>query len=118
MRLKDRFAVFASLHALDIRSRDPGFKRTGQPARRGEEPKRRTPVRVDPRLWPNLSKRERDVVHLILAGHPTAGIARKLQLAPGTVKNHRRNIYDKLDITTERELFLQYIDRGSDEADG
>ncbi|TGQ88614.1 response regulator transcription factor, partial [Mesorhizobium sp. M1C.F.Ca.ET.204.01.1.1] len=27
----------------------------------------------------------------------------------GTVKNHRRRIYEKLDITTERELFLQFF---------
>jgi DNA-binding CsgD family transcriptional regulator len=26
------------------------------------------------------------------------------------VKNHRRRLYDKLDITTERELFLRYLD--------
>lgn len=117
LRLKTHFAVFASLHALDIKSRSPGFKRTSQPAQEGEEPKRRMLARVDPRLWPNLSKREQEVAQLILMGHPTAGIARKLQLAPGTVKNHRRNIYGKLDITTERELILQYIDRGSDESD-
>jgi hypothetical protein len=46
-------------------------------------------------------------VQLILAGHPTASIAARLCIAVGTVKNHRRRIYEKLDITTERELFLQ-----------
>ena len=62
------------------------------------------------RLWPELSPRERHIVGLILEGHPTAAIAEKLALARGTVKNHRRSIYTKLDITTERELFLRYFD--------
>jgi DNA-binding CsgD family transcriptional regulator len=54
--------------------------------------------------------RERELVDLILAGHPSATIADRLRITLGTVKNHRRRIYDKLDITTERELFLQYFE--------
>lgn len=46
---------------------------------------------------------------LILAGHPTTNIAERLGITVGTVKNHRRRIYEKLDITTERELFLQFF---------
>lgn len=109
-RLEERFKVFAALHALDIKTRAPGFKRTAQPARIGQAPAGQGPLRLPPGLWPDLSARERDVVRLVLAGHPTAGIAGKLGITPGTVKNHRRRIYGKLDITTERELFLQYID--------
>ena len=60
-------------------------------------------VQVPAGLWTDLSARERDIVRLVLAGHPTAGIAKRLGIAPGTVKNHRRRIYDKLDITSERE---------------
>jgi DNA-binding CsgD family transcriptional regulator len=56
-----------------------------------------------------LTPRERDIVRLVLDGHPTVSIAGKLGLSRGTVKNHRRRIYYKLDITTERELFLLYI---------
>jgi len=55
--------------------------------------------------------RERELVDLILKGHPNATIATKLGIAGGTVKNHRARIYDKLDITTERELFLQLFQR-------
>ena len=57
-----------------------------------------------------LTPRERQVVELILKGYPTSLIAEKFSLSRGTVKNHRRRIYDKLDITTERELFLMYIE--------
>ncbi|MFN4140387.1 helix-turn-helix transcriptional regulator [Aestuariivirga sp.] len=108
-RLEAQFPVFASLHALDLKSRRPAFRRTEQPAAPGQDPRQGAALGAEERLWPELSPREREIVRLILAGHPTAGIARKLGLAPGTVKNHRRNIYTKLDITTERELFLQYI---------
>lgn len=59
----------------------------------------------------DLTARELDVVSLILKGYPTLSIAQRLGLSRGTVKNHRRRIYDKLDITTERELFLAYIGR-------
>ena len=62
-------------------------------------------------LWPELSNRERQLVGLILAGYPTALIARRLSISVGTVKNHRLRIYRKLDITTERELFLQYFEQ-------
>lgn len=110
-RLKACFQIFAALHALDTLSRKPGFKRTHQPVRPGAEPAGPRHFALPPDLWGVLSARERDIVHLMLTGHPTASIARKLKIAAGTVKNHRRNIYEKLDITTERELFLQYIDR-------
>jgi DNA-binding CsgD family transcriptional regulator len=48
-------------------------------------------------------------VQLILTGHPTATIAGRLAITVGTAKNHRRRVYEKLDITTERELFLPFF---------
>ena len=56
-----------------------------------------------------LSDREQEVVLLTLQGHPVIEIARKLGLSRGTIKNYRLAIYRKLDITTERELFGQYM---------
>lgn len=56
-----------------------------------------------------MSRSARIARKLILAGHPTANIAERLGITVGTVKNHRRRIYEKLDITTERELFLQFF---------
>jgi DNA-binding CsgD family transcriptional regulator len=65
-----------------------------------------------------LTPRERQVVDLILAGHATVDIARRLGLSRGTVKNHRCRIYYKLDITTERELFLMYVESLSEPGRG
>jgi len=58
---------------------------------------------------PDLSPRERDVMTQILAGCPNPVIARRLGISPDTVKKHRRKLYDKLDITTERELFTRFL---------
>jgi DNA-binding CsgD family transcriptional regulator len=55
-----------------------------------------------------LTPREHAVLLLMLAGHPTATIARRLGLSTGTVRNHRSHIYAKLDVTSERELLLRY----------
>jgi DNA-binding CsgD family transcriptional regulator len=105
--LNERLPVFAALHALDLRARGPDFVRTSAPPGPGASPRREP--RIPDGLWPELSARERELVQLVLAGHPTATIAHKLGITVGTAKNHRRRIYDKLDITTERELFLQYF---------
>jgi DNA-binding CsgD family transcriptional regulator len=110
-RLESGFTVFATIHDLDTRSRASNFMRTCQSSSLGREPLVQDATLLPADLWPELSARERELVKLILAGHPTASIARKLGIAAGTAKNHRLHIYKRLDITTERELFLQYIDR-------
>lgn len=52
-----------------------------------------------------LSDREMDVVNLILAGHGSEAIGLHLDIALPTVKSHRRNIYHKLGISSQAELF-------------
>ncbi|CAK7261539.1 Response regulator receiver protein (plasmid) [Shinella sp. WSC3-e] len=107
--LRERFPVFAALHALDTRTRQPSYRRSAAPALPGAVPAN-GPV-LSAALWPELSAREMELVELVLNGHPTATVAARLGIAPGTVKNHRARIYEKLDITTERELFLQFFQR-------
>lgn len=68
---------------------------------------------TEPDLGERLTPREQQIVQLILQGYPTETIARKLGISRGTVKNHRRRLYYKLDITSERELFLRYLDSRS-----
>jgi len=57
----------------------------------------------------DLTPRERDIVHLILGGFSNDAIARRIAIGVGTVRNHRKRIYAKLDITTERELFSLFL---------
>ena len=56
-----------------------------------------------------LTDRETDIVRLILVGYPNSHISRSLGIGLGTVKNHRHRLYNKLDITTERELFSMFL---------
>ena len=56
-----------------------------------------------------LSKREAEIVQMLLRGHTTKSAAAKLNIAPGTVKNHRNNIYFKLDLNSQSELFSLFI---------
>lgn len=55
-----------------------------------------------------LSPREQTIVSLLLRGHSTLSVAHNLDIAEGTAKVHRRNIYDKLRITSQAELFLMF----------
>jgi DNA-binding CsgD family transcriptional regulator len=57
-----------------------------------------------------LTPRERDIVGLVLQGHPVAAIAARLQLSENTIKSHRKRLFAKLDITTERELFVMFVE--------
>ncbi|MCL4170427.1 UNVERIFIED_CONTAM: hypothetical protein GTU68_013878 [Idotea baltica] len=46
-------------------------------------------------LFPKLSRREKEVLHLILEEHTTQEIADKLFISFGTVETHRRNMLIK-----------------------
>lgn len=52
-----------------------------------------------------LTERERQVVQLILQGLSSKQIATQLGIVLGTVKNHRKNIYKKLKINGQQELY-------------
>ena len=52
-----------------------------------------------------LTPREHEVVQRLLRGHSARRIASDLNLSAETVRVHRRNIYDKLDIGSLGELF-------------
>lgn len=56
-----------------------------------------------------LTPREREVVEFTLKGHSAEAIGRMLGISPGTVRIHRRNIYGKLRISSQGELFSRFI---------
>lgn len=57
-----------------------------------------------------LTDRERQITQLLLRGYSTKAIARQLDIAPGTVMVHKRNLFSKLGISSQYELFSQFID--------
>jgi len=58
-----------------------------------------------------LTDRERQTSQLLLRGHSSKSIARALDIAPGTVMVHKRNLFAKLNISSQYELFSLYIDK-------
>ena len=56
-----------------------------------------------------LSRRERDVVLLMLKGKKPREIAYDLDISVSTVVQHRKHIYTKLDVHSEGQLFYRYI---------
>lgn len=56
-----------------------------------------------------LTERERQVSQLLLRGHSSKSIARELDIAPGTVMVHKRNLFAKLNISSQYELFSLLI---------
>lgn len=57
-----------------------------------------------------LSEREREAAHLILRGHSVKSAARVLGLSAETVRMHRKNLYAKLGINSQSELFALFIE--------
>ena len=59
-----------------------------------------------------LTKREQEVMQLIASGASNAEIAQALYIAVGTVKNHVKNIYSKLDVHSRAQAIARARDLG------
>jgi len=57
-----------------------------------------------------LSEREKEVTHLLLKGLPPKSVGRMLKIAPGTVRNHIKRIYIKLDVRSQAELLALFFE--------
>lgn len=57
-----------------------------------------------------LTAREREITQLLLRGHSAKSVARELRIAPGTVMVHKRNLFSKLGISSQYELFSLFIE--------
>ncbi|WP_446904592.1 response regulator transcription factor [Burkholderia sp. YIM B11467] len=66
------------------------------------------------RLGTPLTARELDVIRLILSGRSNKEVANKLAISAETVKVHRRNIYAKLAINSQSELFSLFLKAQTD----
>lgn len=108
--MKSVYPLIDSLHRLHLKfSSDTGagkeFRRAPPPGL----PPLSYGTALDSFLRGKLTPRERDIMRLILLGYPNAKTAELLELTVHTIKNHKKRMYKKLDITTERELFLNFI---------
>ena len=56
-----------------------------------------------------LTAREAQVVNLMLEGHSARAIGEALKISSETVRVHRRNIYEKLGLSSQGELFRWFL---------
>lgn len=56
-----------------------------------------------------LTAREVDIVDLAIKGHSSKSIAHLLAISEGTVINHKRNLYAKLGINSQSQLFHLFL---------
>ena len=56
-----------------------------------------------------LSPREKNVLELMLRGYSTEVSATRLGIARETLRRHRKNIYRKLDVNSQTDLFALFI---------
>ena len=109
------FPLIDSLHQLHLRLIRPATAGSEEPSTHKDRPSEPGMLPIDHKaalgafLRDELTPRERDIVHLILVGYPNVKIAERLRLSVNTIKNHKKRMYLKLDITTERELFLAFV---------
>jgi len=57
----------------------------------------------------DITSRETDIIELMLKGHSAKSMARTLDIEEGTVTNHKRNLYAKLGIHSQAQLFDRFL---------
>jgi LuxR family maltose regulon positive regulatory protein len=76
-----------------------------------EKPPSRSAIPEAAKIEP-LSAREQEVMQLIAGGASNAEIGRELHIATGTVKNHVKNIYSKLDVHSRAQAIARSRELG------
>lgn len=61
---------------------------------------------------PQLTKREKEILHLISEGITTAGIAEQLSVSPLTIETHRRNLLQKFEVKNVAALIKMAVQQG------
>jgi DNA-binding NarL/FixJ family response regulator len=65
-----------------------------------------------PDVFPELTEREREVLHLVAQSYSNAEIAKELVISPKTVRNNVSNILSKLQVADRAEAILQAREAG------
>lgn len=63
-------------------------------------------------LLPQLTRREREVLNLIMQGMSDAEISEKLFVSPSTIESHRKNLRSKLGAKNSAEIVRIAMERG------
>ena len=57
-----------------------------------------------------LTPREQEILQVMLKGFSDKSTARILDISPGTVRNHKKNIFSKLEVTSQGQVFGLFLD--------
>ncbi len=71
-----------------------------------------SPRPVAPQIFPLLTDRERDILHLLARGKSNAAIATELGLSPKTIANNVSNIFAKLQVADRSEAIVRTREPG------
>lgn len=63
-------------------------------------------------VFPELTDREREILHLIAQGYNNSEIAERLVLAPKTIRNHISNIFSKLQVADRAQAIVRAREAG------
>lgn len=79
---------------------------------RGGDGRLRNAVRPDPRAFPFLTNREREILDLVARGLTNPAIAARLYISDKTVRNHVSNLFNKLHVTDRAAAVARARDAG------
>jgi DNA-binding NarL/FixJ family response regulator len=70
------------------------------------------PLTASALAFPELTDREREILHFIAQGESNADIAKRLVLSTKTVQNHVSNIFSKLQVADRAQAIVRARDAG------
>jgi len=82
------------------------------------------PALLDEKQWSylcrryELTPREQQIAELVCQGFRNGNIARNLNIRPGTVKTHVRNIYRKVKVKNKINMLLRFVAEARDLSGG
>jgi DNA-binding NarL/FixJ family response regulator len=65
-----------------------------------------------PEPFPQLTVREREVLHVLAGGHPNTEIARRLGTSEKTIRNHLSNIFTKIQVADRTQAVIRAREAG------
>lgn len=102
---------FADVEALVRTFVEPHFARRDRQRRQASPPRPAFDLREQIHAMQpgQITARESDIIELMLKGHSAKSMARVLDIEEGTVTNHKRNIYAKIGIHSQAQLFDRFL---------
>lgn len=107
-------AIFESIaplvNAMMVRFWEAGREEYSKPMERADAFHRRLQHVLDNFGSSILTAREQQIVQLTMRGYSDKLAARALDISPGTVRNHKKNIFSKLKVSSQGQVFGLFLD--------